>query len=200
MARVIVIRGDNYTSRRFGSAIVYRPLLGLRKATARFNNPASLHFSRMDSALGPMYSSKATYRAHYIDQEREVIPQFSTRLDDQMRNHDELVVLRCTFKGSPEPRVTWFKDQRPLLPTQSTVVTNSNGRSELWLFNVTKENTGFYSCRIENALGMRETMCHVMIGSNPNSLTATTGTQALMADQRWYRLTHPSVNLRIRGY
>ncbi|CAD5222326.1 unnamed protein product [Bursaphelenchus xylophilus] len=154
MARVIVLRNDdddyipeNYIVKKNGKT--YRPIS--RRQILHQDDEEDLDFR----SIRPF--SKLTHRKH-------TVPEFSHRLEDQFCHHDDTIVLKCNFTGYPMPEVVWFKGQTPIFNEMRRTVHTSDNSTELCIFNANKEDGGFYSCRIENDMGVRETSCHVHIG------------------------------------
>ncbi|CAD5217613.1 unnamed protein product [Bursaphelenchus okinawaensis] len=152
MARVIVLRDDddyvpeNYIMTRHGKT--YRPI---SRRQILHEEDDDLDFR----ATRPF--AKRSTRKH-------TVPEFSHRLEDQWHHHDDTIVLKVNFSGYPQPEVTWFKGQSPIFSEMRRTVHTSDNSTELCIFNAQKEDGGFYSCRIENDMGVRETSCHVHIG------------------------------------
>ena len=55
--------------------------------------------------------------------------------------------------GTPQPDVTWLKDDRPLLPSESTTVSADGGRHRVVLVKVTELDAGRYTVRASNRAG-----------------------------------------------
>jgi len=116
---------------------------------------------------------------------KHTVPEFTSRLDDQWHHHDDTIVMKINFNGYPEPNVFWFKDQQPVFSELRHMIHNSEYSTELVIFNATKEDAGFYTCRIENDMGIRETHCQVYIGDT-GRLVSKNG-KSLTANYRTYR-------------
>lgn len=63
----------------------------------------------------------------------------------------ETVALQCKATGSPPPRITWLKGDRPLSLTERHHFTPGN--QLLVVQNVVAEDAGRYTCEMSNALG-----------------------------------------------
>lgn len=61
------------------------------------------------------------------------------------------MALQCKATGSPAPRITWFKGDRPLSLTERHHFTPGN--QLLVVQNVVAEDAGRYTCEMSNALG-----------------------------------------------
>lgn len=60
------------------------------------------------------------------------------------------ITLQCRFRGSPEPYVTWRKNN---IIVDTSKPSRFPGISELTLKSVGIKDTGEYSCEVENMLG-----------------------------------------------
>lgn len=102
----------------------------------------------------------------------------------EAREHGK-TVLECSAAGSPAPRVTWYKDGRPLVKDHSaSLLRNSDSRdvgfedslgetiSHLSLDCVSENDAGYYECVAQNSNGQKTT-----VGTEVNvvSFGASTG-------------------------
>jgi hypothetical protein len=173
-ARVIILR-DNHLPQK------YRPR---SKSGISFQhgtpNPRSIVEDR--ELAYPLRS-----RFFMAKEKRHTVPEFTSRLDDQWHHHGDTIALRIGFNSYPESVVTWFKDQEPLVSTMRTMIHVSEYGSELVILDAEKTDSGFYTCRIENPMGVRDTNCQVYIGDNER--IKATGRKTLMANSRYYHST-----------
>ena len=72
-------------------------------------------------------------------------------LEDRVASVGETVALQCKATGSPPPRITWLKGDRPLILTERHHFTPGN--QLLVVQNVVAEDAGRYTCEMSNALG-----------------------------------------------
>ncbi|KAF4016760.1 hypothetical protein G4228_008189 [Cervus hanglu yarkandensis] len=63
----------------------------------------------------------------------------------------ETAQLRCNVSGHPQPKVTWFKDGRPLASGDTHHV--SPDGAFLWVLQANLSSAGHYSCVAANAIG-----------------------------------------------
>ena len=77
--------------------------------------------------------------------------------------HGEKVVLNCEVSGTPEPKITWFKDNQPFKPTFGTTISNKNGECSLVILNASSNNNGEYICKAVNKSGADEVKACVSV-------------------------------------
>uniref|UniRef100_A0A914X2C9 Ig-like domain-containing protein n=1 Tax=Plectus sambesii TaxID=2011161 RepID=A0A914X2C9_9BILA len=194
MARVIVIRGDSYQGAP-GSTIVHKSGIGVRKATARYYSPSVLQYDHDEPGIGPFYRSpgrRANYRAIEYNERSRSPPEIISRLEDQWQGFGENVRLRCSFKGSPTPTVTWYKNQQPIREDMRIMMSCESGVAQLSIYGTRTEDNGLYTCRVENNIGMRETSCQVYIA---DTKPLSSPGKKVLTDYRSYRLLYPSMGL-----
>ncbi|KAM9681360.1 leucine-rich repeats and immunoglobulin-like domains protein 1 isoform 4-T4 [Dama dama] len=78
-------------------------------------------------------------------------PSLAVPLEDRVVSVGETVALQCKANGSPPPRITWLKGDRPLSLTERHHFTPGN--QLLVVQNVVVEDAGRYTCEMSNALG-----------------------------------------------
>uniref|UniRef100_A0A8C0ABW1 Leucine rich repeats and immunoglobulin like domains 1 n=1 Tax=Bos mutus grunniens TaxID=30521 RepID=A0A8C0ABW1_BOSMU len=78
-------------------------------------------------------------------------PSLVVPLEDRVVSVGETVALQCKAAGSPLPRITWLKGDRPLSLTERHHFTPGN--QLLVVQNVVLEDAGRYTCEMSNALG-----------------------------------------------
>ncbi|XP_037348275.1 leucine-rich repeats and immunoglobulin-like domains protein 1 isoform X2 [Talpa occidentalis] len=78
-------------------------------------------------------------------------PFLAVPLEDRVVSVGETVAFQCKATGSPPPRITWLKGDRPLSLTERHHFTPGN--QLLVVQNVVAEDAGRYTCEMSNALG-----------------------------------------------
>uniref|UniRef100_A0AAF5DJW1 Ig-like domain-containing protein n=1 Tax=Strongyloides stercoralis TaxID=6248 RepID=A0AAF5DJW1_STRER len=118
---------------------------------------------------------------------RNEVPEFTFRMQDQWHFEGDNIALRVTFNGVPKPETHWFKDQQPILPSMKTMINDGENSSELIIFNAEKNDSGFYTCRIENNLGIRESHAQIFIKGNENKKCLRSMPRKNYLSERLYR-------------
>ncbi|KAI6229380.1 hypothetical protein M3Y95_00525000 [Aphelenchoides besseyi] len=172
MARVIVIRDD-------GDFQVPEAFLASRNG--RIRRP----ISRRTVETGDPFDFVSTTSFLKRQTKKHTVPEFTSRLEDKWLHQDDTAVLKVNFNGYPEPMVWWFKDQQPVIAEMRIMIHTSENSTELAIFNAQKEDSGFYTCRIENDMGIRETNCQIYIGDTGRLLSKNG--KSLAANYRTYR-------------
>uniref|UniRef100_A0A914YWR0 Ig-like domain-containing protein n=1 Tax=Panagrolaimus superbus TaxID=310955 RepID=A0A914YWR0_9BILA len=177
MARVIIIRDvkDYQLPQKYRPRSKSSSYMSFQRATP---NPRSIVENH--ELAYPLRSRFFTAK-----EKRHTVPEFTSRLDDQWHHHGDSVALRIGFRGYPEPVVSWFRDQQPIVSCMGTMIYVSEFSSELVIMDAQKIDSGFYTCRIENPLGVRDTNCQVYIGDNGR--LQSKGHKTLIANSRLYR-------------
>ncbi|KAE9551942.1 hypothetical protein FO519_004843 [Halicephalobus sp. NKZ332] len=168
MARVIIIRDKK----------VYNiPQKYTKKINVSFQRDKTYPYSLIDD-------DNLAYPVNK-DAKQHTVPEYTCRLDDQWHHHGDTIALRIGFKGYPDPVVTWFKDQQAIIPSMKIMLQSTATGSELIVLDAQKSDAGFYTCRIENPLGLRDTNCFIHIGDTDR--IKSTGYKNLIVDSRLYR-------------
>lgn len=78
-------------------------------------------------------------------------------MEDRSVAVGEAVALQCKAVGSPSPRITWLRGEKPLLPSERHHFTQSN--QLLVISSTAPEDTGRYTCVMSNPLGTERAHC-----------------------------------------
>jgi len=141
-----IIRGSNK----------YTPI---RRSVPNAIVPTRSVLPRLDLTL---FGGSAGNRRYYKN-EKESVPEFTSHVEDEWHTAGDNIVLKVQYKGHPEPIVHWFKGQELVSCTMRIVITADGSLTELAIFDAQRTDGAYYSCRIENDSGVRETGCHVFI-------------------------------------
>ncbi|XP_022603168.1 hemicentin-1 [Seriola dumerili] len=90
-------------------------------------------------------------------------PVFTELLADVALNKGERLLLTCGVSGIPPPRITWALNNN-IIPVHYD---HMNGRSELVIEKVSKEDSGTYTCVAENSVGTIKSLGFVYVKEPP---------------------------------
>lgn len=91
-------------------------------------------------------------------------PKFTGPLPTKLEVKDgEMLTLKCTVSGDPEPQVAWFKNNEPLSSSEIIDLRYKQGLASLTINEVFPEDEGLYTCKANNSLGTTETTCRLRI-------------------------------------
>lgn len=85
----------------------------------------------------------------------DVLPSIISGPSNQSVDERTDVILSCEVDGSPEPSVSWFRndDNLPLQNTSSVLITQSGLFSQLSITNVNISDKGVYRCVATSNIG-----------------------------------------------
>ncbi|XP_069698018.1 hemicentin-1-like isoform X2 [Periplaneta americana] len=66
------------------------------------------------------------------------------------------LVLKCPLHGSPQPKITWYKEGNPIQKQLGNNIHISSDGKQLHFMHASTANSGNYSCVAENSAGMKE--------------------------------------------
>ncbi|XP_028374660.1 leucine-rich repeats and immunoglobulin-like domains protein 1 isoform X1 [Phyllostomus discolor] len=92
-------------------------------------------------------------------------PSLAVPLEDRVVSMGDTVALQCKAAGSPPPRITWLKGDRPLSLTERHHFTPGN--QLLVVQNVVAEDAGQYTCEMSNALGTERAHSQLSVLPSP---------------------------------
>ena len=90
-----------------------------------------------------------------------LVPISITIGDDMKTSGGRQVHIRCPVSGSPQPKITWDKDGKPLKFTKNIKTVNTT--ENLVILEAKKEDSGKYSCYASNAAGVATTSSRIKI-------------------------------------
>lgn len=91
-------------------------------------------------------------------------PKFTGPLPSKLEVKDgEMLTLKCTVTGDPEPQVTWFKNKEPLSSSDIIDLRYKQGLASLTINEVFPEDEGVYICKATNSLGSVDSSCKLKI-------------------------------------
>jgi hypothetical protein len=79
--------------------------------------------------------------------------------------------LECSFSGSPQPDVEWFKDGGPLEENDRVTCTVNDDVTSLVIKRTEADDEGWYRCRISNEKGATAIEAELIVVETPTFVT-----------------------------
>ncbi|NP_001007110.2 striated muscle preferentially expressed protein kinase [Danio rerio] len=96
-------------------------------------------------------------------------PVFHIALKDHVLLEGNPVTLSCLPAGSPEPKILWLKDKKPLkICDGMNLEACPDGRQLLMIMNISKKDAGIYECVATNNLASVTTSCILTLACIPS--------------------------------
>ncbi|EYB87861.1 hypothetical protein Y032_0256g374 [Ancylostoma ceylanicum] len=110
-------------------------------------------------------SGEARTEANILIAKTSTAPQFTDFLRPIEAKETETVQLSVTVTGAPQPKVEWFKDDKPVeIDNVHTIAKDEgSGHFTLTIQDTKVTDVGRYSCRATNAVGIAQTEASVVI-------------------------------------
>ncbi|KAL6486117.1 hypothetical protein MHYP_G00055090 [Metynnis hypsauchen] len=96
-------------------------------------------------------SSEKTCLLHYLRLRALEAPWIVSNLTDQKVNVSDFATLVCEVSGTPNPTITWTKDNQTVIKGSGVILSESN--RVLTIQRVKKEDSGLYTCMACNKQG-----------------------------------------------
>ncbi|XP_030637588.1 striated muscle preferentially expressed protein kinase [Chanos chanos] len=104
----------------------------------------------------------------YIRSASDFPPVFHIKLKDHILLEGDPVTLSCLPAGSPNPKVVWMKDKKPLeVDDRMNLMASPDGRQLLMIMNTTKKDAGLYECVATNPLASATSSCTISLACIP---------------------------------
>ena len=98
-------------------------------------------------------------------------PQFSSGFQDCEVLAGSELKLECSFSGSPQPDVEWFKDGGPLVESNRVTCTVNDDFTKLVIKKTEADDEGWYRCRISNEKGATAVEAELIVVEAPRFVT-----------------------------
>ncbi|KAL0978550.1 hypothetical protein UPYG_G00172010 [Umbra pygmaea] len=100
-------------------------------------------------------------------------PHLAQEMEDRSVVVGETVALQCKALGSPQPKLTWLRNDQPLLPSDRHHFTPGN--QLLVIGSAALEDAGRYTCIMSNALGTARAYSQLSVRQRQAVCAAPTG-------------------------
>ncbi|XP_036426451.1 striated muscle preferentially expressed protein kinase isoform X2 [Colossoma macropomum] len=95
-------------------------------------------------------------------------PLFHIKLKDHILLEGDPVTLSCLPAGSPQPKIVWLKDKKPLeIDDRMNLMSSPDGRQLLMIMKTGKKDAGLYECVATNNLASATSSCTLSLASIP---------------------------------
>uniref|UniRef100_A0A3B4BTK0 non-specific serine/threonine protein kinase n=1 Tax=Pygocentrus nattereri TaxID=42514 RepID=A0A3B4BTK0_PYGNA len=95
-------------------------------------------------------------------------PVFHIKLKDHILLEGDPVTLSCLPAGSPQPKIVWMKDKKPLeIEDRMNLMSSPDGRQLLMIMKTGKKDAGLYECVATNNLASATSSCTLSLASIP---------------------------------
>ena len=92
-----------------------------------------------------------------------IAPAFLTTPQSQTVNDGDRVTIECKVKGSPEPKVTWYKGQKAVKSTRDFKPKFDGSIARLDILEVYPEDQAEYTCVARNSAGEARVKCKIIV-------------------------------------
>jgi hypothetical protein len=108
------------------------------------------------------------HQTQYEPQQTAAAPQAARivrGLNPERVKEDDTIVLKALYSGYPTPKVSWYKNNAPLIMSQRhlTHVEDSKKLCALKIRNAKKDDSGVYSVVVENPYGSDDSSTQVVV-------------------------------------
>ncbi|KAM6985665.1 neuregulin 2a isoform 2-T2 [Aplochiton taeniatus] len=88
-----------------------------------------------------------------IDPTKAAAPKLKRMRNPSMVDEGSRLTVKCEATGNPAPTYTWFKDGNELKKSEEIKIKNSQKNSRVQISRAKLEDSGNYTCVVENPLG-----------------------------------------------
>ncbi|XP_051944984.1 pro-neuregulin-2, membrane-bound isoform-like [Xyrauchen texanus] len=92
-------------------------------------------------------------------------------MDSQLLLEGRKLTLKCDAAGNPSPSFNWYKDGSQLHKRKDVKIKSNKKNSKLHISRVRLEDSGNYTCVVENSLGRENTTSYVNVQSISTTLS-----------------------------
>uniref|UniRef100_A0AAR2KBK0 non-specific serine/threonine protein kinase n=1 Tax=Pygocentrus nattereri TaxID=42514 RepID=A0AAR2KBK0_PYGNA len=150
------------------------PLLG----RLRYSKSEGVNLKKMDIPENQLASQTAcavskesldsTSSAQSVKSSQNFPPVFHIKLKDHILLEGDPVTLSCLPAGSPQPKIVWMKDKKPLeIEDRMNLMSSPDGRQLLMIMKTGKKDAGLYECVATNNLASATSSCTLSLASIP---------------------------------
>ncbi|TRY90122.1 hypothetical protein DNTS_031610 [Danionella cerebrum] len=90
-------------------------------------------------------------------------------MDSQWLQEGKKLMLKCEAAGNPSPSFNWYKDGSQLRQKKTVKIKTNKKNSKLHISRLQLEDSGNYTCVVENSLGRESATSYVGVQSTLSS-------------------------------
>ncbi|XP_078268694.1 vascular endothelial growth factor receptor kdr-like isoform X2 [Rhinoraja longicauda] len=161
----------------FENSIEGQLSLFTRRIEGTYSTALVLHLKNVTRNSSGIYKCKAMDMTCGKECERhtivyiqsKTIPVLQRNLTNMEVNSSRTVVLYCNVTGRPSPTISWYKNDKQVLPASG--VSLESGSKTLIIERVEHDDEGLYKCKATNEKGTVETSAYIsVVGSEKSNL------------------------------
>ncbi|XP_076120429.1 uncharacterized protein LOC143100801 [Alosa pseudoharengus] len=107
--------------------------------------------------------------------EKDTAPVFTKKLVSMQVRKGEMTEFKCQFRGDHEPRVSWLKDDQPIIRDPDYDIRVKTNETTLTIYYPTSDHEGKFACVISNEYGKSSCSCTLQVSDcdQPTTLPVT---------------------------
>lgn len=106
---------------------------------------------------------------------KDTAPVLTKKLVSMQVRKGEMAEFKCQFQGDPEPRVSWFRDDQPIIRDPDYDIRAKTNETTLTIYYPTNDHQGTFACVISNKYGKASCSCTLKVtdSDQPTTLPVT---------------------------
>lgn len=99
-----------------------------------------------------------------VEAKSENAPEFVSSLETQTVTVGETAALECRVQGQPQPKVTWYKDDKEVKPDKRHIIESlPDGTQKLTVLEAVVQDIGKYTCKAISPAGKAATDSRLIV-------------------------------------
>lgn len=93
----------------------------------------------------------------------QYLPRFVKEITDKEIVRGDTVIFECTYEGTPNPDVVWYKNDKLLTATKNVKIQYKQNKTTCTIRKVTQEDEGIYICKATSDIGLAVTKAKLTV-------------------------------------